>query len=463
MLNFNHLTPGLRSVASQIMASDTPTLTQITAVLKNDTYDESRYEFPVKIIDSLKFSHDYLNKFAEEIEFSIRVTMDEYLNCVRYSQGLKCILTMNTIDGRSAGKGAKTIKTYIAFIIDKVDPELFIPGKIHEQPDTSQSIYPIKLQLIEEKLFELAKKSTNFILGEHALFQPTVRNAIEYFIGELGIKHLMLYPPDNGRKYRNIIIPPKVNIANFFSYLQLAEPYGIYDAGCAWFYRDDMLTIYPPYKMKTERKLVTRFYYVGNMGLPDNQTFHAYGMENTDIANQTFVLINSPLSAVYPTDLRRETRPTAFNLYCDNNVINGINQVSEQYKGELVKNTKMYYAKEVSSTLRKGSDRIAYATTSGNIFRYLSILSESERAILKFDWSHARLGCIEPGGRIQFHYDGFGRTKMRSGICSSVVYTFTPLANAVMFRDAARYACSAEVELNVAPLSIDCEEEIKLT
>lgn len=458
MLTPNDLSTELRGKIANIIGMEAGAITNITATIQN-TVAKDDFSFVLDNILKLTVVHDYAAKYAEEIELIGQLSMENYIKCFKNPSELQCVLSINTTEPHYSYKSASTTKVYHAILKSAFDPELIVPGKVVNLPDKQLTLYQITFQLVEKNILKIKNKSTNFIIAETTDYKPTIKDAIVYFIGQLGIKKVAMTPPDNTKKYRRIIIPPKIRLDAFLSYLQSCEPYGIYDAGCAWFIQDEILYIYPPYRMKPKRSVCCNFYYVGVGQCQGAASYHAFGKEDGPNPGEGFIVINSELHARYDTPIYGETVASAVMTYHDNNVIHGINTIDDAYKENLPKNTSVYYPKERTLTVQQNAENIAYTNTSANIFKHLSVLSKADIAYLGFTWNNARLGILKPAERVLFHYDGYEQMRVRGGIVSRVTYTFTPYSQQAIFGKNTRFLCGADIIISIAPYPLTSEEE----
>ena len=131
-----------------------------------------------------------------------------------------------------------------------------------------------------------------------------------------------IVPPDNTKRYKNMILPALIGIEDVFVYLQESEGYdGVYSTGLNYYVQNNILYIYPKLKPIKGRQLA-KFYNVGPKVFPSAKRLFTFTGNDLEVA------LIDPIRIVDMSQSSIENIGTWYNISKPKKVVDGITKIT---------------------------------------------------------------------------------------------------------------------------------------
>ena len=382
--------------------------------------DDSEFAFEPHQFSKLTIEEMFVENFADHISITVTLTPNELLLMLDNYRNLRAHIYIRRMhpDTEYIDKENPVMdKDYKVIFKDKelrkrVSKRALIPNEYKEKTDEhhNQQFTNVELQLVTDEEYELKNKRFHFILTD-----ATVKDAICYAVKQLGIKQISMPEPDNKAKYVNMIIPPQQSFKSFMDFLQ--DRYGVYDEGCNFYYNNEIMFIYPPYKRTvTDCPETAHFYCTGNGSYQGLKFYHA-----KDQNNMYHIVINRTPVIKEMIDSGAENIGNEI-LFQHSDKLIDLHSVIGEGKGqanarmglgEITINdkntTKFRWDHENQADLDYGIInnplRQEFISTN-NMSKYKSEIKSYRGTLCAFEWGTAEPYFLRPGYAVKWHIDG---------------------------------------------------------
>ena len=407
----------------------------------------------VRIIEEMHIRQDFVSEYCDITTLALRLKPEEYMELYDNSQGLFCNVQLYKSSAESQQKGdpigtISDIGTHkksspinlgpkMVIIKDRHDlrrkysPGLLVPTENQSESEHHQanSIYT-ELELIDQEAYYARKVKFNSILRD-----VTIEDTLLLVAKMLGFDKAYIYPPDNKKKYTNLVIPPMLGVNSIFKYLQEARPFGIYNEGLAYYITNGSIFIYPAYKTDIKSPYTMNIYNLG-----ENQYI---GLEGYHITKglDYFIVSNTGSDVKSLLYEHLENHGSSYLLH-DNDYILDRFIVAKEREFDISKNSIV----NVSLATVEGMVKDAYTPTfvaKGNVFSSRSMLAVANTSLVAIGWTHAVPYSCRPGTKFNFICDTEKGPKVYTGQCAKIIYSIYPV-NAVGKK---LYTCSSNMKL----------------
>lgn len=374
------------------------------------------------IVDQLEFKQLFNDNVTDDIQVRLNIQPIDLLELVNYQSSMYATLLIEYVDQDSSEvildedpelytfkvfvhDLTNIAKTYgITAIVDVDDT-----GNVSE--DQASTLIDIDMQLISDVCYNMNKQ---MFVGE--LSNVNVEDAIRYLSTVMGVKRINMVTPDNTTKFHHLYIPPEYSSFNvIFDYIQVK--YGVYDAGLAYYFTNDILYIYPAYDVKIKRKRkmsVIKINPKTYAGLPN---YHDVDPVSNDIT------LISNTSSIHRTlsNVSAENDGNSEMFILADRVIDG--QVKVVGDDISLNNITVTCSNLKDNSIAKESAIPRYRKPTNNIFNKVSKIAESNTELILIGWPNARLYMLDPGMELKYIYDDREVVMDKSGILESASYT----------------------------------------
>ncbi len=406
----------------------TSVLYDITFMLVSSSNPDIKFD--VSKLERIDVVQDFEKDFMDFIDVDFQVTKQQYIQIMKHSEDLQCIIKYYEYD-IDAGKRGKLLITDQLLVIlrDKKDlykifPESQIEANSKEfsLEDRADQRIMVSAQLINKLEYSLIKTRISAILRN-----VTMKQVIHYLCAQFEIPRLRLVDPDNKKVYANFIIPPMQNIYSVFDWLQKDDGKGVYDKGLSFYVKNEVLFVYPIYETDIKSKRCVHFYKIPNTLESDVSTV---GFKNGNLQ----VLVKDPVSNVDLTDMMIENQGNAILIHHLDKIIPNSYNTPEGFKYNVFEsNTTM----EILNS-KKGIITDVYSpnfrTSAENVHKVRSSIANNELIQMGIHLNHMHYNNFKPADRVEYHYDGDGAIfQTKSGQISSVTtHIVRPIADGVL-------------------------------
>jgi len=409
----------LRKVLSRITSIERSNIFILKLSLRN--YDDPNFIMEQITVDQIEFKQMFNDNVTDDIQLHINVIPADLLKLVKYQTSLYATLTIEYIDGDTHEvilDEDPEVYTYKVFLHDLEDLakryNITALVDVEDEGNVSESqtatLIGIDIQLISETCDNLNKQ---VYVGE--LTNVTVENAIKYLAKVMGIKRINLIPPDNTTSFHHLYIPPEYSSFNVvFGYIQ--KKYGVYDAGLAYYFTDNILYVYPAYDVntKTKHKLsVVKINPSTYAGLPN---YHEIDPDTEDIT----VISNTNIIHKSMSNVSAENDGNSEMFILANKMIDG--QVNVNGDNISLNDISVTCTNSKDNSIMKNSAIPRYRQPTNNIFDKVSHISEANTELILTGWPNSRLYKLYPGMSVRYIYDDKDVVMSKSGILEGVSY-----------------------------------------
>lgn len=400
----------------------------------------------VDFIESMDINQVFAHNYTDDIEVLIRLSPEQFMMLVNNHQDLIAIIRIEYIDTDTFEPivdRLPLVYKYKCIIKNPAD----LTKKFHAsqlKPNESEQVeheghHAIHLdtviQLIDENIYEMRKKSINTILNE-----VTVEDVIRYATQLFGITKIYFEPPDNVNVRRHMIITPPKTFDDIFDFLQQA--YGVYYKGLEYYYTDETLYVYAPYETDPVSKSTVHIYNV-----PPGQYagLRGYHIKKED---DLHILCNSRTETKNLIELGIENDGNSMIMLRADTVIDEFRQVTNEY-GTQVKQDNVVTADLLSDKAMVQNTLVPKHTKpTTNLFAETSKVVKNNATMVALQWAHSVPFSIPPGQKIVYHFDDDNELyNFKTGRCESVAYQIQKTDRT----DRPIFSCAATMILRIDP------------
>ena len=446
--------------------------------------DDTEFAFEPHQFSKFVIEENFIENYADHISIVVTLTANELLLMLDNYRNLRAHIYVRRMhpDIEYIDKENPVLdQDYMVIFKDKeirkrISKQALMPNNYLERNDEhhNQQFTNVELQLVTDKEYQLKEKRFHFILTD-----ATVKDAICYAVKQLGIEKISMPQPENEQKYVNLIVPPQQSFQSFIDFIQ--DRYGIYNEGCNFYYNNDIMFLYPPYKRTVKDCPETsHFYCTGDGSFQGMKFYHA-----KDQNNMYHIVINRTPVIKEMIDSGAENIGNELLFQHADKIIDLASVIGEgkgQEKarmgmGEIVVNstntTKFRWEKENTVKLDYGIINNPFSQEfifTNNMMKYKSELKSYRGTICGFEWGTAEPYFLRPGYAIKWHIDGerenyydtkkipkenHGEEESRDtmeyktydGIARSVIYKLIPAATPKANRYP--FSCTATIVLDL--------------
>ena len=382
--------------------------------------DDTEFAFEPHQFSKIVIEEDFIENFADHISVVVTLTASEILLMLDNYRNLRAHVYIRRMDPDTEyidKENPVLDQDYMVIFKDKelrkrVTKQSLMPNNVLERNDEhqNQQFTNVELQLLTDKEYELKNKRFHFILTD-----ATVKDAICYGVKQLGIKKISMPEPKNTTKYVNMIVPPQQSFKSFIEFLQ--DRYGIYEEGCNFYYNNEIMFIYPPYKRTvSDCPETAHFYCTGNGTFQGMKFYHAKDQNNMYhiVINRTPVIKEMIDAGV--ENIGNEILFEHADKIIDLHSVIGEGKGAAEARMGLGKITvnelntsKFRWEKEDTDERNYGiinSPLRQELIFTNNMLKYKSILKSYRGTICGFEWGTAEPYFIRPGYAVKWHIDG---------------------------------------------------------
>lgn len=246
--------------------------------------DQTEFTFEPHQISKIVIEEQFVENYADHISVVMTLSPNEMLLLLDNYRELRAHVFVRRMDPNTEyidKENPVLDQDYMVILKDKelrkrISKQALMPNNYLEKNDEHHNQYftNVEVQLLTDKEYELKNKRFHFVLTD-----ATVKDAICYGVKQLGIEKISMPEPENTTKYVNMIVPPQQSFKAFIEFLQ--DRYGIYNEGCNFYYNNEIMFIYPPYKRTvTDCPETAHFYCTGDGSYAGMKFYHAKDQNN---------------------------------------------------------------------------------------------------------------------------------------------------------------------------------------
>ena len=452
--------------------------------------DGDTFSFTPFILNSIRIEQQFSENYLNHYELNVALTPDQYQLLYYNYKDLRCTVRFygmdvntKTIYGKTTnGDPLLVIEDAYCIFKDKQDMLKGTPkSMVMPESDTAKNtnntdaFVDVSFQLIPKEDYKFRVTKCNMILNN-----STVADAILMIANSSEcVDALMMVTPDNQTKYKNIVIPPILSLADALKFLQ--DHYGVYSKGMGYYYQVGCLYVYPLYETDPvlpkdkapDNDLVykkniyasvtgsvmldemgdggmTHIYMVGNDNYVGLQYYHAY-------EGNTIHIVSNSLSVFRDlADTGMENVGYGYIVHHSDRDIDVCRNILEADSTEQAtygiwpidihqnpNNSYMAFDgqnRHIGITSTQAN--VQYVDDKSNMYTIQSSIYSYLRTVAGFEWNNAVPFTFRPGYRIYYHYDGEDQTRRKltnstgsslqymtkSGVVDEVTYTFTTVS-----------------------------------
>lgn len=200
---------------------------------------------PGRYVTKLSIYQNYHDEYMDGVKLRVQLTRQQYLLVWKHRQGMTANVSMS-LQGLNASDRPTQLfyKRYRVVLKNIADPDLILSQSLDsggQLPDSEASMAEVTFELLPDHEYHSRKKGVSMILHN-----ATMEQAMITFAQSLGYSRVHIVPPDNTKKYKNLIIPAFSKLTDVFDYLQHSDGYdGVYITGITHYIQDGVLYVYP--------------------------------------------------------------------------------------------------------------------------------------------------------------------------------------------------------------------------
>lgn len=434
------------------------------------------FEFePIKI-DGARIEQKFTENFLNHYEIKVTLTVQQYLLLYYNYKDLKCNLKLYAADGTTGvvtgideeGDPILTIDNAFCIFKNKQDIIKKIPKESIIPERESGMTVNMSEHLLDNVSFQLIpKEDYNFKCARiNAIFRDCTLHDAIWTMAEAtkAVEAIMLVNPDNGKKYKNLVIPPVLTMPEMFTFLQ--RHYGLYNKGMSFFYEFGILYIYPLYETapvlpkdkseawgsgykqtslttvkgaitmdETGDGGMTHIYAAGESAVSGNQYYHGYEK------NTIHIVANGKALHKDLADDGVENIAYGYIIQHADRVVDdwrvmleaedqqgaryGIYQINIQQDPNNEYLVDEDQNKKIGFISNNDNSNLKFEYDGSNRFEVQARLQSYRRSLVMFEWNMAVPFTFRPGYKIMYHFDYEDPTRRDLGVNygESVKYT----------------------------------------
>lgn len=380
-------------------------------------------------VTQFQLDQHYVIGYRDVIRLSIEFTAAQIKLISKYRQDLLANISVVLRFNDSTTDPVLVLReTYNLILTDQTDLDLLLGQRsfCEIQKGEEEHKVPMAFEAIPERDYQMRKERFNFILDD-----VTMEETMMAIAQVLKFKEVFIVPPDNTKRYKNMIIPALIGIEDVFVYLQESEGYdGVYSTGLNYYVQNNVLYIYPKLKPTTGKQLA-KIYNVGSNVFPSAKRLFTFTGNDIEIA------IVDPVKIVDLSQASIENIGTWYNISKPKKVVDQITKLTSS--GDIILHDGILEQVAIHDpTLGvKSSSFTQTFRITNNTYTASSELYNNGIANLGALWRHACPYLLRPDLEYHFLTDSFENNGIRDVRCilASASYQFSPvnLAEGVVF------------------------------
>lgn len=468
-VKFDDIPIPLQPVAKDI--ADQVTVLQPAWTIKATLTASGGFELKVPKITQLSIHEEFEAKVCDFINMTIEISIFDMRKLELFYRDLDCTLEFYRADpeqGIVSSQPAFTIKWCAVFTNRGSIYRNATPNQLNNlsgEQQEKQQMVQVQFSLYNPGSMDLRNKKTSGVFRD-----MNVTEMIYWIAYTFGAKTVDMKPAQNTIKYENFILEPMHYVNDIFDYIQYR--YGIYQYGVSVYYfgkgeKDSALFIYPPFMYDPplmENETPTEIIYVGQRTLqfgvntskkyPKGGKKVVHNGKTVDIAEGLKILCSNIGDQFSPGDVSADSVGTISLVFKANKIVDQWRDITQDDQYRCVPKHK----KDVIDGMAKDMNLNGFASSHYNP-RYdvsynngrviTSKLAQANCDIVTLRWTGAIPWTFKPGRRIIFTYGEATAELVNKipGICSEIVYAFTPIKGNVPGVD--YFECAADLILKL--------------
>jgi hypothetical protein len=379
-------------------------------------YNEQDTKIPVLNLNFLRTISDFEKNDSTDRYIEVQITKSNYFALLKSNRKqFYCDLTISptTIAGDIMAGNILTTR-YRAYLHTTESPAVTSPHGdfTGTHLDDLGEICTIMLELRERGYIEFRQYENSGTFRNHTL-QEIITGLLSTPIKALEPLNLKNYsvtmdPPDNSKRYYQLVIPQGVKIINLPIYVQ--KTWGLYNAGIGNFLHNNMWYLYPLYDITRYDKVSKRMTIIN---VPKNEALapqNSYGV----VDNEIYVYATGDTFHIDSTDRHLDSVGSGIRMASTGNVVDKFTTVEN---GNLTvpknRNANVFYFDKTDTDIENVVTIPAltsnpYATISKNVSKL------GNKVIVV--WENSNPALIYPGMPIKFVYKFMGNLYSLNGI-----------------------------------------------
>lgn len=376
-------------------------------------------------IKTVKIHQDYISNFTDKITIKFELLLQDLLYLYNNRRDLFCEIEFYQGDPQ---QGTKKIdkepfykRKYRAILLNIQDIFKSISGERLNGPkkqedQRNQPTLNIDVELISDLVYKARKKRLNVIMRN-----KTIKDAIIYCMNFFGFKSARFLPPDNDKKYVNLVVPPDYGIANIMSFMQGSPSMGVYKNGFCSYVTEDCWYVFPRYGAFLPKRVVQIY----SVGLTNFEGLGRYDWrEGLSDDVTTHIIVNGGIKDSNIGMIGVENRPNAANVMIDSLALDNSRKLKEDGKltvNPIVRNIAVVPTEPMNSD---EPINITFRHSKGNLYSVYSDLIAYQQTTIEFTWKMCSPFTFHPGTEVCYNYDHQNGYKTIHGKCEAVDYVF---------------------------------------
>ena len=227
-----------------------------------------------------------------------------------------------------------------------------------------------------------------------------------------------MIPPDNIAVYNQISFPPMQTLESFLPLLQ--KEYGIYQRGCAMYYTDNCLYIYPAYDTNPNRSEPP----VNIYKLPNRYYSGMFAYHTIQQDGSLHILSDTDSNSITTSGKGTENIGTIIITEDPNKKLDMLKNMTGA-QGQFNYHDKLRVENKGVVGNTEGQRVFSYTDSTQNPFIMASKLASQDATIVVLGWKNPIPFIIKPGQKCIYHYVDNEGYKTQNGIIESIVYNFS--------------------------------------
>lgn len=432
----------LETAAKKILDSATSNQLISKCLVYSPTNEKVQIKIPY--FHTLKIKQQFSFTYTDEITLDMSIPMEDFLVMLQNAQDLRLAISFNQVVHTSTKviDSINPVQLHYRVIIANADEllkqftrqELTVTTETGKLESVHGRLHRVTLQLMESDIYDIRHKQFNGLLKN-----VTLKDTIYYCANLLGIKNISLVEPDNTRVYSSLSLPPMLDIATAFDFLQ--DRYGIYSKGLVYYYTGKKLYIYPGYETAPKTETVVNIYNV-----PENSYMSAPGYHYFDEGGNIHILCNSKVQAKNMAAQSVENHGNYKIALRTDMALDHVRSVQGE-KGTFQKDNALSCGMTSNRGMVADVKNAKYETSSNNAFKMASDLVKMDCILLVSGWTKALPYLIKPGTKVIYHYEDLNVYTTKTGIIEELDYAISQQDRTAEYT----YICNAAFALRLDP------------
>lgn len=408
-------------IAHAVKGSD-PTVYQTECTFVNG---DTGFEFTCRSVTGISICQDFESTYTDNITVTTKITIQEYRQILANMQDLMCSLILTPLkpSDLSVSLDATPIMIEMKVLMEEqvdLDKQNAVSQFMDEEnprPDTAA-----KASMLIDFTFNLISKEAHTIrqVAINSFFHnANLEVVLHDTCAQFSIPNAEIIPPDNTTTYPTLIIPPMMDFATIFGFLQARH--GIYSKGLGYYFVNNTLYIYPAFDTKEDTSPTDITLHILNA--PPSQFLgldHYHLLEDKDL----YVV------SISKSQLKPRATFGAENVGTAHISINA-DSVRDEYlkigqdgsikRGE--NDITVVTMQNTASNTSKDMQNVRFIGENNNIYASTSAMAAINGTTLITQWVRAVPWMITPGQNVIYHYDSTrDMYKTQKGRILKVIY-----------------------------------------